>query len=69
MIDDGTSARYATGKRHGPGDSRQPADRTPAVRTFSSREVFGDRKEVLIIHGTETYRLRITSSRKLILTK
>ncbi len=36
---------------------------------ISCAELFGERKEVLIEHGTELYRLRITRNGKLILTK
>ena len=39
---------------------------TPVVR---SEELFGARREVIIKHGQEEYRLRITRADKLILTK
>lgn len=38
-------------------------------RVLSSNELFGTRNEVLIAHVDATYRLRITSQGKLILTK
>ena len=38
----------------------------PALR---SDDLFIDTREVLILHGSETYRLRLTSNEKLILTK
>lgn len=34
-----------------------------------SAELFGDERELLISHGEETYRLRLTFQNKLILTK
>ncbi|MDP1606078.1 MAG: hemin uptake protein HemP [Rhodocyclaceae bacterium] len=36
---------------------------------LESRQLFGNTREVLIRHGTETYRLRQTQAGKLILTK
>jgi hemin uptake protein HemP len=36
---------------------------------FSSRDLFRARREILIVHGHEVYRLRITRADKLILTK
>ena len=45
--------------------ARQPA---PPAR-ISSRELLRDRRELLIEHGTECYRLRETRNGKLILTK
>ena len=36
---------------------------------ITSRELLGDRKELIIVHGSDEYRLRITSNAKLILTK
>jgi len=40
--------------------------RTPVVR---SEQLFGARRELIIKHGQEEYRLRITRADKLILTK
>lgn len=37
--------------------------------TLDSRDLFTDGREVIIIHGAENYRLRLTSQNKLILTK
>lgn len=37
--------------------------------TVSSRTLFGDRRTLVIDHEGERYTLRITSNRKLILTK
>lgn len=41
----------------------------PAEETLSSRDLFGGRREVIIDHGGQRYRLRITGSNKLILIK
>jgi hemin uptake protein HemP len=45
---------------------RLPAQGTPTV---ASTDLFGGGREVVIRHGAETYRLRLTSSNKLILIK
>jgi hemin uptake protein HemP len=34
-----------------------------------SRDVFSGDREIIIAHGEDTYRLRLTSQNKLILTK
>jgi hemin uptake protein HemP len=44
----------------------EPATRLPIVR---SEELFGIAREIIIKHGDEEYRLRITRAEKLILTK
>ncbi|WP_347264083.1 hemin uptake protein HemP [Nitrobacter sp.] len=36
---------------------------------LDSKELFSDGREVIIAHGAENYRLRLTSQNKLILTK
>jgi hemin uptake protein HemP len=36
---------------------------------LDSRELFASEREIIIAHGEETYRLRLTSQNKLILTK
>ena len=48
--------------------AREPraATRPPVVRT---EQLFGREREVIIKHGEEEYRLRITRADKLILTK
>ena len=63
-------------------DSRRPADTSEQVRTtliersvpltdnrINSRDLFAATREILISHGDETYRLRLTAQNKLILTK
>ena len=53
-----------------PSPELPPSSETvPAIPTVSSRDLFGDHKEIHITHQTETYRLRITSRGKLILQK
>ena len=47
--------------KESPGGSAAPA--------VSSRDLLGDRRELLILHGGERYRLLLTRSNKLILTK
>jgi len=42
---------------------------TPARRRYISEQLFGEHTEVEIQHGESTYRLRLTSLGKLILTK
>ena len=41
---------------------------TGDVRTFSSEQLFDGHREIFITHEDRTYRLRITSQSKLILT-
>ena len=36
---------------------------------FDSRDIFQSAREIIIAHGAETYRLRLTAQNKLILTK
>lgn len=36
---------------------------------INSRDLFVSSREILILHGDETYRLRLTTQNKLILTK
>jgi len=40
-----------------------------AAPSVSSRELLGNARELIIRHGQESYRLRLTKSSKLILTK
>lgn len=40
-----------------------------ATRVLRSSELLGQQREVLIQHGHDTYRLRLTAQGKLILTK
>jgi hemin uptake protein HemP len=45
------------------------ASDTPEPRVWRSEQILGEAKEVLIVHGGETYRLRRTRLGKLILQK
>jgi hemin uptake protein HemP len=47
------------------------ATRSVAVsgNRIDSRELFSHEREIIIAHGDENYRLRLTSQNKLILTK
>ncbi|HEX7125822.1 MAG TPA: hemin uptake protein HemP [Thermodesulfobacteriota bacterium] len=47
----------------------EPAARPVPRRRYPSRLLFEGSREVLILHGGEEYRLRITRAGKLILTK
>jgi len=38
-------------------------------RTITSAELFGDQREIILLHAGVEYRLRITSNNKLIMTK
>ena len=59
------------------GDAAKKAGNIPAaVRSLvmsgnrlDSRELFASEREIIIAHGEENYRLRLTSQNKLILTK
>ena len=42
---------------------------TRARRVIASRALFADQHEIVIVHGADEYRLRITKAGKLILTK
>ena len=48
-----------------------PATRSVTVtgNRIDSRDVFSGDREIIIAHGEDTYRLRLTSQNKLILTK
>ncbi len=53
-------------------EGRTPNDKgseVPGIRRLRVAELFGNAKEIILEHDGQTYRLRITASRKLILTK
>lgn len=52
-------------------DPASGAARTLTMRgnRLDSRELFSAEREIIIAHGEENYRLRLTSQNKLILTK
>ena len=60
------------------GRNDAPADQSAAPKSrsipmhgnrFDSRDIFQTSREVIIAHGEEIYRLRLTAQNKLILTK
>jgi hemin uptake protein HemP len=58
------------------GDGKHAGNSAPAIRSLAvsgnridSRELFSSEREIIIAHGAENYRLRLTSQNKLILTK
>ncbi|WP_456620363.1 MULTISPECIES: hemin uptake protein HemP [unclassified Bradyrhizobium] len=55
----------------GPAESPSATTRTLTMRgsRIDSRELFAAEREIIIAHGEETYRLRLTSQNKLLLTK
>lgn len=60
----------------GPGlsalENRHPSSKRPIFvldNRIDSKELFSEAREVTITHGDNTYRLRLTSQNKLILTK
>jgi hemin uptake protein HemP len=53
-------------------DDRDSSDARPVVvrgNRIDSGELFAADKEIIITHGADVYRLRLTSQNKLILTK
>lgn len=52
-----------------PGGEDADGRATPSVRRISSRTLFGDQRMLVIRHGGADYRLQVTRSGKLILTK
>lgn len=47
----------------------QPAPNQPPTSVLTSKELLGERRELVILHEGELYRLRVTKNNKLILTK
>jgi hemin uptake protein HemP len=52
-----------------PPDPKPEAPSNAEPRTVSSEELLGGRRQLIIQHGGERYRLLVTRSNKLILTK
>ena len=59
------------GSAAGSAASPSAATRTLTMRgsRIDSRELFAAEREIIIAHGEDSYRLRLTSQNKLILTK
>ena len=55
----------------GPSESPSATTRTLTMRgsRIDSRELFAHEREIIIAHGEDAYRLRLTSQNNLILTK
>lgn len=51
------------------GGDKKPADEKRPIPLISSQELFAGHREIIIQHGQEQYRLRLTSTNKLILNK
>jgi hemin uptake protein HemP len=59
----------APDSRNGNAAEPGPSSRADAVTTYESEALLHGQREVLIRHGDETYRLRLTKQGKLILYK
>jgi hemin uptake protein HemP len=60
----------ASGSRFDAADAGTPGPPASApARRVDSAALFGGRREVVIVHGDQEYRLRVTRADKLILTK
>jgi hemin uptake protein HemP len=59
------------GETGGPSGNPSAATRTLIMHgnRIGSRELFASEREIIITHGEDSYRLRLTSQNKLILTK
>lgn len=58
--------------KHDPTTGQTPEERRSVVmqgNKFDSRDIFQSAREIIIAHGEDTYRLRLTAQNKLILTK
>jgi hemin uptake protein HemP len=55
--------------RRKPPPSEAPSLREGDEPTIDTRRLLGERREVVIVHNGERYRLRATAKGKLILTK
>ncbi|WP_225112914.1 MULTISPECIES: hemin uptake protein HemP [unclassified Bradyrhizobium] len=62
----GDSSGIAAGPAQGPAATRTLTMRGSRI---DSRELFAAEREIIIAHGEDSYRLRLTSQNKLILTK
>ncbi len=66
---DRTAHRTSVSSPHEAPVAHGPADGLPHVRRVESLTLFERGREVVIVHHGQEYRLRITKSDKLILTK
>ena len=56
-------------ERKEPPPKHAPEASEEEPRVIDSRDILGDQVEIMIRHGEETYRLRVTRNGKLILFK
>jgi hemin uptake protein HemP len=56
-------------QRSAPAGGLEPGTPDPVALVADSAALMGGRRELIIRHGADTYRLRVTASNKLILTK
>ncbi len=56
-------------ERKEPRPEDAPVNPEEEPRIIDSRDILGDQVEIMIRHGEETYRLRVTRNGKLILFK
>jgi hemin uptake protein HemP len=65
--------RTTTTTLNAAGDTTMRADGSRAItindNSLDTRDIFIDTREVIIAHGNDRYRLRLTAQNKLILTK
>jgi hemin uptake protein HemP len=72
----GATTEMATTSGDGVGGAGKASNPSAATRSIAingnridSRELFASEREIIISHGEDAYRLRLTSQNKLILTK
>jgi hemin uptake protein HemP len=70
-VTSGDDAGDAGNHAEKPAGNPSPAARSLMIsgNRIDSRELFSSEREIIIAHGEDTYRLRLTSQNKLILTK
>ena len=56
-------------QRSAPASDNEPGLQDPSAIIVDSVTLMSGRRELIIRHGSDTYRLRVTASNKLILTK
>lgn len=59
----------STNDKDRPMDKSPPAPAAPTRPVINVRDLLGGTREAILVHQGEHYRLRVTSSEKLILTK
>jgi len=64
-----SSAKQPLRRDHGAAAMSGGPDSPPIVPLYESQALLGSGREIVIRHGGECYRLRVTRQNKLILTK